>query len=76
MALTRDGRRASGLELRRDSAADYLLTSAAANDIIDEVVAGIEADFDDVATGIGMTDAEHVQLWRRLILHPSIHDKD
>lgn len=76
MALTRDGRRASRLELCRDSAAEYLLTPAAANDIIDEVVAGIEAHFEDVAVGAGLTDAEHTQLWRRLILHPSIHDKD
>lgn len=76
MALTRDGRRASRLELCRQSAAEYLLTPAAANDIIDEVVTGIEAHFEDVAAHAGLTDAEHTQLWQRLILHPSIHDQD
>lgn len=76
MALTRDGRRAARLALCRQSAADFLLTPAAANDIIDEVVAGIESDFDDVAERVGLTDAEHRQLWRRLILHPSIHYED
>ena len=76
MALTRDGRRASRLELCRDSAAEYLLTPAAANDIIDAVVAGIEAHFEDVSAGAGLTDVEHTQLWRGLILHPSIHDEN
>ncbi|HEV7209199.1 MAG TPA: type II toxin-antitoxin system HipA family toxin [Mycobacteriales bacterium] len=76
MALTRDGRRTSRLELCRRSAADYLLTPAAANAIIDEVVTGIEAHFDEVAAQVGVTDAEHAQLWQRLILHPSIHYKD
>lgn len=76
MALTRDGRRASRLALCRTSAADYKLTAVEADDIIDEVVAGIETHFDDVAAGVGLTDAEHAQLWRRLILHPSIHYAD
>lgn len=76
MALTRDGRRAARLELCRQSAAEYLLIPAAADGIIDEVVAGIETHFDAVAEQVGLTDAERGQLWRRLILHPSIHDKD
>lgn len=61
MALTRDGRRDARLALCRRSAQEYLLSGAAANSIIDEVIAG------------GLTDAEHAQLWRQLVLHPSIH---
>ena len=73
MALTRDGRRDARLALCRASAHDYLLTPAAAESIIDDVVGGIEAHFDDVAQRAGLSDAEYAQLWRRLVLHPSIH---
>lgn len=73
MALTRDGRRDSRLDLCRLTASEYLLTGKAAEQIIDEVVSGIEAAFDDVAELIRLTAAERSQLGRRLILHPSVH---
>jgi serine/threonine-protein kinase HipA len=73
MALTRDGRRDARLALCRETAKEYLLRPAVADAIIDEVVSGIEAHFDDIARQVGLTDVEHAQLWRRLVLHPSIH---
>lgn len=76
MALTRDGRRDSRLALCRRTAQEYLLTAEAADRVIDEVVTGIETHFDDVAEQTELTELERQQLWRRLILHPSIHYED
>lgn len=72
MAITRDGRRASLLNLCRESAHDYLLDPDQANQIINEVTSGIDAHFDEAAdlAHLGGTDREQ---FRRLILHPSIH---
>ena len=72
MALTRDGRRASRLALCRRSAPDYLLDPEQADQIIDEVVTGIEMHFDEAAELARLTGGDRDQ-FRRLVLHPSIH---
>lgn len=72
MALTRDGRRASRLALCRESAPDYLLDVADADRIIDEVVTGIEAHFDEAVDLARLGGGDREQ-FRRLVLHPSVH---
>lgn len=72
MALTRDGRRESRLALCRQSAADYLLDPAQADQIIDAVVDGIGAHMDEAAELARLSGAE-LEQFRRLVLHPSVH---
>jgi serine/threonine-protein kinase HipA len=72
MALTRDGRRDSRLDLCRESARDYLLDPDQANRVIDEVVTGIETHYDEATELARLTGSDRDQ-FRRLVLHPSIH---
>ena len=72
MALTREGRRESRLALCRQSARDYLLDPDEADRVIDGVVSGIEAHFDEAAELARLTGSDRDQ-FRRLVLHPSIH---
>lgn len=72
IGITRDGRRHSQLWLCRQVAGDYLLTPAAAQEIIDHVVTTIRRDWSDVCDQARLTTAERASLWQREFLNPYI----
>lgn len=69
IALTPDGERASQFRVARAAAAEFLLSAAEANEIIDKVVTTIEADWDDVCDQARLTKSERDQLWKREFLN-------
>jgi serine/threonine-protein kinase HipA len=76
MAIGRDGNRNARLRVCLDNAEVYHLTRAAARDVIDRIVGGIEAHWKDAADRAQLTEADRAMAWHRLILHPSIHYED
>lgn len=74
LAIDRDGRRASRLQLCVDAAHLYQLTAGEARGIIDAQVDTIETEWSDAADAARLTSAERATLWRRQILNPAIHD--
>lgn len=73
LAIDRDGRRASRLQLCVQAAPVYQLTSAEAREIIDHQVSAIEAEWADAADKARLTAVERARIWRRQILNPAIH---
>jgi serine/threonine-protein kinase HipA len=72
IGITRDGRRDSQLWLCRQVAGSFLLSPAAAQDIIDDVVATIRSAWADVCDQARLTSAERTLLWEREILNPYV----
>lgn len=72
IGITRDGRRHSQLWLCRQVATDFLLTPAAAEEIIDNVVNTIRRDWDEVCDEARLTGAERDTLWQREFLNPYV----
>lgn len=73
MAIDRDGRRVSRLQLCVQAAHLYQLTTGQAQEIVDAQVATIEAEWSDAADAARLTTGERAQLWHRQILNPAIH---
>ncbi|MGL5857084.1 MAG: type II toxin-antitoxin system HipA family toxin [Angustibacter sp.] len=73
LAIDRDGRRTSRVELCVQAAHLYHLTAKQARDIIDHQVSTIEAEWRDAADAAQLTALERTLLWRRQILNPAIH---
>jgi serine/threonine-protein kinase HipA len=72
IAVTDDGDRASQLWVARKAAPAFRLQTAEANSIIDDVVAGVRADFDEAADMARLTADERATLLGREILNPYI----
>lgn len=70
IGITRDGRRDSQLWLCRQVAADFLLSPATAQEIIDRVVTIIASDWSEVCDEAQLTEAERAMLWQREFLNP------
>jgi serine/threonine-protein kinase HipA len=70
MAFDRDGTRDSSFAACVAAAPVYGLTAAEARDVIDEQVAVIERDWDEVADLARLTTAQRNLLWHRQILNP------
>jgi serine/threonine-protein kinase HipA len=73
LAIDRDGRRASRLQLCVQAAPVYQLTAAEAREIIDDQVSTIEAEWADAADAARLTEVERARIWRQQILNPAIH---
>ena len=76
MAITRDGDRRSRFAVCRAAAAEFLLSSGEADEIIDEVRATIHDHWRDAAELCRLTASERQQLWGRQILNESIEYTD
>ncbi|WP_448942797.1 type II toxin-antitoxin system HipA family toxin [Microcella sp.] len=76
MAITRDGDRRSRFAVCRAAAAEFLLSSGEADEIIDEVRATIHDHWPDAAELCRLTASERQQLWGRQILNESIEYTD
>jgi serine/threonine-protein kinase HipA len=72
MAVSRDGQRASQLQVCLDAAAEYHLDRAEAAAIIDQQLTVISEQWDDAAEAAQLTELERQQLWQRQILNPFI----
>jgi serine/threonine-protein kinase HipA len=73
MAISSTGAKESRLQVCRDAAADYNLTVADANAIIDHTVGTIEDQWDEAADAARLTHLERELFWERQILNPYIH---
>jgi len=69
IALTAQGEHASQFSVARTAAPEFLLSSAEAEEIIDDVVTTIENGWDEVCDEARLTRAERVQLWKREFLN-------
>lgn len=69
IGLTADGERVSQFRVARAAAADFLLSPADADAIIDHVVTTIETSWVDVCDEARLTTAEREQLWKREFLN-------
>jgi serine/threonine-protein kinase HipA len=70
LAIGRDGQRESRLQVCREAAGAYALTTAEADEIIDRQVTTITDEWDDAADAARLTREERSQLRGRQILNP------
>lgn len=72
IAITEDGDRASQLWAARKAAGVFRLSPTAVDHVIDAVVSGTRAHFDEAAESVGLTRAERDALRGREILNDDI----
>ena len=72
IGITRDGARASQLRLCREVAAEFLISPAGADEIIDLVVTTIHDQWDDACDQACLTRAERAELMGREFLNPYV----
>jgi serine/threonine-protein kinase HipA len=72
IAITDDGDRASQLWVARKGAAAFRLTGADADAIIDDIVTGVRANYDDAADQARLTLVERATFLEREVLNPYI----
>jgi serine/threonine-protein kinase HipA len=70
MAITRDGRRQSRVQVCIDAAGVFLLTRNEACDEVDRQLSLIHGQWSDAADVVGLTPADRQQLWGYAIVHP------
>ena len=69
IALTADGQRASQFWVARAAASEFLITGAEGQQIIDNVIDTIQANWDDVCDEAQLSNLERQQLWKREFLN-------
>lgn len=76
IGITRDGTRWSQLSMCHQVAGEFLLTTAQAKEITDELVDLVHSDWIEVADQARLSVLERADLWRREILNPFIHQTE
>jgi serine/threonine-protein kinase HipA len=70
MAIGRDGFRLSQITACVARASTYLLTEAAAREIVDTQIETIERDWEEVCEVAALSEVDRRRLWRRAVLNP------